>query len=157
MVSCLAPGGRFTLVYGLSVYSLLGTDAEYNFLTDWSVALAIDHAKEWKNVLVAAVQSACLLLLMDRLNLVKPHNGLEARRAPPPGWRAAAGPASTATRMKKAFLFRRCSSDGARRGRITTQRAAARSAPAALTRAQQQHDARSINVRCARVHAAARQ
>jgi hypothetical protein len=64
---CLA---WFIFVYGRLVYDQLGMSAEDDFVRAWLVALGVDNAAQWKDVIIEALRGAAFLLLLDRLWLL---------------------------------------------------------------------------------------
>lgn len=71
----LAP--RFVFVYGLLVYNLLGPRAETDFVQSWLVALGVDNASQWREVLQDAIKAGALLFLADRLWLLSNSRWME--------------------------------------------------------------------------------
>lgn len=71
------PHPRFVFVYGLLVYNLLGTRAETDFIQSWLVALGVDNASQWREVLQDALKAGALLFLADRLWLLSNSRWME--------------------------------------------------------------------------------
>ena len=44
---------------------------------DWLVGVALDNASQWKDVVQTALQAAVVLLLLERLNVMRPEPWLE--------------------------------------------------------------------------------
>jgi hypothetical protein len=68
---------RFIFAYGRLIYDQLGKSAENSFVTSWLVALGVDNASQWRDILKEAAQGAALLLLFDRLWLLPADRWLE--------------------------------------------------------------------------------
>jgi hypothetical protein len=56
--------------YGKLIYDQLGLRAEADFVRSWLVALGVDNAAQWRDMLQEALKGAALLLLLDRLWLM---------------------------------------------------------------------------------------
>jgi membrane protein required for beta-lactamase induction len=57
----------FIFTYGLLIYNLLGSSTESSFVRSWLIALGVDNAKQWQDILRAALQSAALMFVLDRM------------------------------------------------------------------------------------------
>jgi hypothetical protein len=62
----------FIFAYGKLAFDQLGAAAEQSFLRSWLVALGVDNASQWRDVLYEVLKGALLLSLLDRLWLL--HN-----------------------------------------------------------------------------------
>lgn len=80
---------QFILVYGLQIYTLLGSDAEQSFATQWAVSWALDNAQQWKDVFKTAAQVVLLAYLFDRLRIISDRSWFErcAHAYEQPTWR----------------------------------------------------------------------
>ena len=57
----------FIFVYGLIIYNLLGSSTEASFVRSWLIALGVENARQWQDILRAALQSAVLMFVLDRM------------------------------------------------------------------------------------------
>jgi hypothetical protein len=67
----------FCFAYGRLIYDQLGRRAENSFVQSWLVALGVDNAGQWRDILKEAAQGAALLLVLDRLWLLPSARWLE--------------------------------------------------------------------------------
>ena len=63
--------------YGKLIYDLVGPAEEAGFAREWGIAVGLDNAAQWKDVVNEAVQSTLKLLLLQRLRLVPAEKWLE--------------------------------------------------------------------------------
>lgn len=64
-------------MYGRLIWDQLGPSGEDSFVTSWLVALGVDNASQWRDVLKEALQGAAVVLLLDRLRLLPSGRWLE--------------------------------------------------------------------------------
>ena len=57
----------FIFTYGLLIYELLGIATEASFVKSWLIALGVENARQWQDILRAALQAAVLMFVLDRM------------------------------------------------------------------------------------------
>ena len=57
----------FIFAYGRLVYDQLGMGAEASFVRSWLVALGVDNAAQWRDILHQAIKGGIILIMLDQL------------------------------------------------------------------------------------------
>ena len=63
--------------YGKLIYDLIGPAEEAAFAREWGVAVGLDNAAQWQDVIQEAVSSTLKLLVLQRLRLIPAEKWLE--------------------------------------------------------------------------------
>ena len=64
---------------GLLIYNTMGPGAYSSFTTSWGISYSMDQVTQWKDIFQEAVKGIIILAILERLQLTRHTDWLEAR------------------------------------------------------------------------------